>query len=256
MKFPDVERVIYQKNPLVEVVCQCVFSRIFAIDERVPAAFQQALGANYPIVETRELVIFPMNATSDSSTSKRTQYLFSTEDRRFTIALVSEFIAVSTQNYREWPEFVRHVEAALAALSHSYAEQTFTRIGLRYIDVVRREALGLGGLPWTELIRPSALGLLGEDEIKKDDLLEFNSVTALSLDEVGKAQIRTRLSPYQDDGNALVFTIDSDFFEESPVKGRDNAVRILSAFNKEAGRAFRWFITKRLHEALEPEMRG
>ena len=38
MKFPDVERVIYQKNPLVEVVCQCVFSRIFAIDERVPAA--------------------------------------------------------------------------------------------------------------------------------------------------------------------------------------------------------------------------
>jgi len=46
MKFPEVERVIYQKNPLVEVVCQCMFPRILAIDEGIPATFQQKLGCD------------------------------------------------------------------------------------------------------------------------------------------------------------------------------------------------------------------
>lgn len=251
MKFPEVERVIYANNPLVEVVCQCMFPRILAIDEGIPATFQQKLGASYPFVETREVVSFSMNVPNELTPAKRIQYLFSTEDRRFTIALGSEFIAISTADYKQWSEFVQHVEAAFTALADSYAVPIFTRIGLRYIDVVSREKLGLGDYLWKDLFRRSALGLFGEDEIKGDALLESTSLTALSLDDVGKAQIRTTFSRPSEGGD-LTFTIDSDFFEEHPVKGTDDAIGILSSFNKEAGRAFRWFISDQLHDALGP----
>ena len=252
MKFPEVERVIYEKNPLAEVVCQCMFPRVLAIDEGIPATFQREMGPNYPFVETREVVSFSMNLPGELSPAKRVHYLFSTEDRRFTVALSSEFIAISTSNYKQWAEFKTHIEAALEALAGSYAVPIFTRIGLRYIDVVSKEDLGLGDCLWKDLFRSSALGLFGEDDIKAEALLEMTSVTALALDDVGKAQIRTSFSRSLEGRKNLSFTIDSDFFEENPVKGTGDAIRVLSEFNKDAGRAFRWFITERLHDALGP----
>ena len=41
MPFKDTERVIYNKNPLIEVVCQLRFPRILTISETQPTSFQE-----------------------------------------------------------------------------------------------------------------------------------------------------------------------------------------------------------------------
>ena len=47
MAFPEVERVIYERNPLDEVICQLRFPAILKIDEP-PIAFQEQIRTRYP----------------------------------------------------------------------------------------------------------------------------------------------------------------------------------------------------------------
>src|SRR4051794_3088983 len=48
MPFPAVDRVIYERNPLVEVICQVRFPAILRIDVEPPAAFQEAIRGAFP----------------------------------------------------------------------------------------------------------------------------------------------------------------------------------------------------------------
>ncbi|QCI79894.1 TIGR04255 family protein [Hankyongella ginsenosidimutans] len=96
MEFADTGRVIYKENPLAEVVCQLSFPRILAVDDRIPAEFQDAMGADYPFVETREVVQFGLGLGVEALPSKRVHYDFKTEDRRYNVTLCSDFVAVTT----------------------------------------------------------------------------------------------------------------------------------------------------------------
>ena len=251
MQFPARERVIYDNNPLVEVVCQVRFPRILAVDDGIPAQFQMDLGSEYPFVETTEVVQFAFSAGSDPAPSKRTHYNFKTEDQNYTITLCSEFIAVSASNYKQWELFSSHADKAVNALCKNYSTPIFTRIGLRYVNKICRERLKLSE-KWTDLVRPSALGLLSEDDVPIDDLMEMSTATVLRLTNGGKVVIRTVFERDGSDSSQTNLTIDSDFFEDSPTRGPENALSKLSEFNQHSGRAFRWVISDRLHDALGP----
>ena len=51
MPFPDSERVIYQRNPLLEVICQLRFPSILRIDSEAPAVFQERVRKEYPMYQ-------------------------------------------------------------------------------------------------------------------------------------------------------------------------------------------------------------
>lgn len=254
MEFPATDRVIYETNPLTEVVCQFRFPRLLAIDEGIPAQFQKALGQAYPFVETRDVLQFQL--ATEREALKRVHYDFHTEDRLCTVTLCSEFLAVKTAEYRRWEEFEGHIRAGLAALFKSYPIQIFTRLGLRYVNIISKKSLGLDGVMWTDLIRPSALGLLAESSIPIDDFSEMTSATVLNLSGGGKATIRSYFRRNESDERGAVFSIDSDFFDDNPTRGADNAIGTISRFNRESGRVFRWLIRDQLHDALKPTDAG
>jgi uncharacterized protein (TIGR04255 family) len=74
-------------------------------------------------------------------------------------------LAVEDRAYQEWDVFSRHVAAARAAVEGLYRPAFYTRVGLRYQDVIRRQMLKEGA-EWTYVVKPMFLGLLGarEDE--------------------------------------------------------------------------------------------
>ncbi|WJI52911.1 TIGR04255 family protein [Mesorhizobium sp. C089B] len=49
--FPNSERVIYARSPLVQVICQIRFPKILRIEASPPADFQDQVRDLYPIVE-------------------------------------------------------------------------------------------------------------------------------------------------------------------------------------------------------------
>lgn len=249
MQFPKTDRVIYEKNPLAEVVCQLRFPRILAVDDRIPAHFQIILGENYPFVETKDVFQFNLG---ESSQMRRTHYDFSTSDKRYTVSLSSDSISISTNKYERWENFSSHIKHAVACLLKVYSVPIFTRVGLRYIDVISRKALSLESERWSELIQSSALGLLHENAVPIDDVIELNHTYIFKLGDIDKVMLRTGLGKTEKTGDEVIFVVDGDFFRDEPVKGLNDALSVLVDFNKSAGWAFRWIIHKRLHDALGP----
>ena len=252
MEFPERPRAVYGRNPLVEVVCQLRFPRLLLLDREVPFEFQSTIGKDFPIVDSREEVRLSISESGIGSTpmNRRQIYDFSTGDRKFTISLCSDFLAVKTNSYERWESFHRVIENSLHALTHSYDIPHFTRIGLRYINVIDKSEIGLVDASWTDLLRTPALGLLADDDIPLGDVGEQSSTTLVRLN-YGKVAVRTGLN-LSDPAEPPRFVVDSDFFFEDQVEGVERAIDILGSYNRAAGNAFRWFITDRLHRQLEP----
>ncbi len=252
MEFPHRPRAVYGRNPLVEVVCQLRFPRLLLLDREVPSEFQSTIGKEFPIVDSREEVKLSLSEGAISSTpmSRRQIYDFSTSDKNFTVSLCSDFLAVKTNNYNRWEDFHSVLKRALHALTSSYDILYFTRIGLRYVNIIDKSMIGLGDAKWSDLLRTPALGLLADDDIPLGDVGEQSSTTLIRLNE-GKVTVRTGLNFPNPEGPPR-FVVDSDFFFEDQVEGVEHAIDILGSYNRAAGNAFRWLITDRLHEHLEP----
>lgn len=59
MKLPEFDRVIYEYNPLFEVVCQLTFPPILKISHQEPVEFQDEIRFQYPLVERTQPQIPP-----------------------------------------------------------------------------------------------------------------------------------------------------------------------------------------------------
>lgn len=252
MEFPVTDRVIYDSNPLSEVVFQTRFPRMLAIDERLPIEFQSALDNGYPFVETREGLNLPAALSAEFTSLKRVHYDFLTEDRETTVTLCSEFLAITTRRYQHWGEFNRHITCAVNALMEAYDIPMFTRVGLRYVNRISRERLQLSDVRWSDLVKLTALGIVAESEIPIEDVVELQNATVLRTPNDAKVTLRTGFGKFEPTGAETVFVVDSDFFFDQTVKGKQYALELCSTFNKYAGHAFRWFITDQLHNALGP----
>src|SRR5205085_2017184 len=81
-------------------------------------------------------------------------YKFASEDNAWVVTLTKDYLAVETTRYQNWADFRDHLRAPLEVLTEIYAPVFFSRIGLRYIDVIQRTRLGLPDVPWRELLQP------------------------------------------------------------------------------------------------------
>jgi len=254
--FPESDRVIYARNPLEFVICQLRFPAILKISSGPPADFQESLRRFYPLYREippvdiatgfpPELVNVIGNLLPNQGSKT---YEFSTQDGNWQVTLTQESLALSCKRYVRWEEFRELLLSALELLLRIYEPSFFTRIGLRYRDVIARNQLGLSDVPWRDLL-------------SRELAAEFHSRVAQSIENTGH-QIVLRL---QDDvakvtlqhglGNKsgeICYIIDSDFYVNERTGARD-ATRILDYFNRQAGRLFRWCITDRLHQAMEPQ---
>ena len=251
MNFPERDRVIYKNNPLVEVVFQLRFSRILALDQSVPAGFQEALGSAYPHVSLRPTMQLDAISGQNSMQTKSPEiYDFADLGQETAISVCSEFLAVRASKYENWQVFHTHIERALSSLVQNYGTPFITRVGLRYVNVLDKAEIGLDDAKWREIIAPQVLGALGHNDTSEADFQQYFSTFALNLD-TGKVQIRCQLlaEPSQS-GNK--FVVDCDFFEEKAGMSWGELYDILPKFNASARNAFRWIVTEATHRALRP----
>jgi uncharacterized protein (TIGR04255 family) len=258
MLFPDVKRIIYNKNPLDRVICQLKFPPILRVDTELPAEFQDSVIKEFPnYSEKTELPIRISSGVQDRippeemlGPANTKNHEFSSEDGQWKINLTRTFIALSTDKYKVWEDFKQKLQIPLTALIDIYSPSHFSRIGLRYRDVIQRSALGLDNVSWTELLQPQMLGVL-DSEIS-ESVRNLESVYQIALPERENAvRVFTQLAQDKN-SNEVCYVIDSDFFKASktPI---DDVIGNLDYFNAHAFRLFRWCITERLHESMEPQ---
>src|ERR1700677_526173 len=170
--FPPVPRVLYEKSPLAEVVCQLRFPAILKIEALPPADFQERVRAALPIFDRASGL--PGNMPQMPSElvnllgGGRPSSSFSTEDKSVVASLTAESISLWTSRYGRWEEFRRLFEPCLSALIELYSPSFFSRIGLRYTDVINRSALGINNEKWTDLLSRKIHGELAVAEIEQN----------------------------------------------------------------------------------------
>lgn len=262
MPFPDKKRIIYNKNPLDQVICQLRFPPILKIDTEIPVEFQEKIRKDFPrymdMIEGQ--IEFSPKVKFGKSSEVSDQMLtlpgyknheFISEDDLWKINLTRNFVALSTKNYTRWEDFKGTFKLILDAFSEVYSPTFFTRAGLRYIDLFKRSKLGLNDEAWQELLNPHILGLLGSSDISSN-VIDFESKYEIGLND--KSSMVRLVSKYVKDknDNEICYMIDCDFFNTARIKS-DEVFKLLDYFNVRGSRLIQWLITDKLHNAMGPK---
>lgn len=264
MTFPASERIVYGRHTLNQVICQIRFPTILAIGSEPPTAFQDRVRAEYPVYQRQEMPFLPTQIADFVSSlpvrpSASVAHQFSTSDLKRSITLAPEFLAITESDYEEWPVLRRQIDAVQTTLEQIYVPAFYSRVGLRYQDVIDRDDAGVADRGWRELVNPPLTGLLGTaDAAVRDGVMEYAATTVVRLDSVHDGMVRIQyglarkadspLVPAPADAPA-VFVIDADYYTE--VRHEGGAVLgTLDNFRTEAGNLFRWAISPTLSDAL------
>ena len=181
------------------------------------------------------------------------KYNFASSNKAWTVTLSRGFIALTTKDYSTWRDFYGRFERPLDTLIKLYSPIHFTRVGLRYQNVIRRSRLGLEGVSWSELLSEHIAGIYAAPDFDRERIQGTRSVAEIQLnDDCGI--VRLNYGTVQNSSSAEVgYLLDSDFFVENIGTGdKDHVITRLAQFNQKAARLFRWCISEQLHAAMGP----
>ena len=225
MPFPQSDREVYKLNPLAQVICQLRYPAILRITAESPFEYQDAVRGEYPLYE--EKTSFPGNLPQDlpegisammsalplPGKAGSREHHFSTEDRARSISLTQEFIAVTENLYVDWKHFRSKIKSAQDLLQQIYNPAFYERVGLRYVDVLNRKAIGVPDMPWSELLDPSFIGMLSTSGLE-GDVRAIKTEAVLTVPDVqgGLVRVTHGLAATQADEEEEVYVIDADFY--------------------------------------------
>lgn len=259
--FSAEERVIFQKNQLIEVICQLRFPEILAVEAKSPADFQDAIREDYPVYRLgRELQQPRVTGTPGAFRLEEqkavTNHQFTTADGTVRVNLTSKFIALSALTYDRWESFARRLDKLLSAFIRVYSPGYFERVGLRFVNAVCRSKLDLEETPFRELFQDCYLGVLAEADIQERSVGRSSMDTELALPGGCIAKIHAGPGMVRKPGEANSkeprFIFDQDLFMKGNVPVNLSAAS-LNTLHMQADSIFRGAITRTLYEAMEPE---
>ena len=257
MPFPHVQRVVYGKNPLIEVSFQVKFPRFLTIETEPPSEFQKLVIGEFPIYEQRQVFQFSIsvgNAPERSEVHGK-MHAFQSADRNVSITLASDSLSVSCSRYDSWEDFLPHVTRALDAFYRTYRLPISTRIGLRYVNVIARDELGLSDQPWSALLQSYIAGAFLGPSLSEADFQAKTTILTARLSDGDHVLLRHGLVT-QNETKKVAYLIDSDFYnEEQRDVGLDTTLAVASRLHTNSGRLFRWCISDALHAAMDPKPR-
>lgn len=256
----EITRCKYKKSQLLEVIYQLNFPTILSIESKEISDYQDAIRKEFPKykkheVEEREFnfTISDLNLEQEITKPKsKIIHVFISEDAKWKVTLSSDYISVSTLEYQCFSDFKEHMKTSIEKFIELYKPAYFNRIAVRYIDAFSKKELGLESSDWKDLIQPHLLGLLGCNQCKKENI-ESNIIKSQLKFTDYKIRLQAGLGRiHSEEGVEIDFVEDCDCYIDKRVE--ISSIEEQYAFlHERAGEFFRNSITKKLHDAMEPE---
>lgn len=259
MKSANGKTFVYDKNQIIEVICQLRFPPILSIETDIPAQFQDTVREVFPryncIVEN-----LPVQPGAPAQTQKN--HTFVSEDGLTKLSLTKNFIALSTMRYGGWEEFAHKLDEPLGQFIRIYRPAYFERVGLRFVNGISRQKLELTHCRWNDLFQSQYLGVLDNDSIDENAVAKCVTEVEMKLDDkcslklhAGPGNIRRNIQTpngiqtIQEPETRFLF--DQDLFCGGNIKLPD-VMDTLALLHEHADRTFSEAITDTLHDAMEP----
>jgi uncharacterized protein (TIGR04255 family) len=258
MYFPESDRVIYARNPLMQVACQLRFPPILKIAQQEPFDFQDQIRAWYPLFESGKMPFPP--EISQMAQQLNLPFLgevchtFKSEDQKWQLSITKDFILLSTSAYERYEQFQGRFREVVEIFESFYQPAFYTRIGLQYQDLIVRSKLGLEDRKWSDLITEHIASELHNPEMA--DSIQAVTKNLVLCTEEGQVNFNHGLVTVKEEGASqgeIAYLLDSDFYTDQKMERDEHVWNLLSKFNQSAGKLFRWSITDVLHKALEPQ---
>ncbi|MBI3915960.1 MAG: TIGR04255 family protein [Betaproteobacteria bacterium] len=238
---PAVPSVRYKSNFIKTAVCELRFPTILELDRRAPSEFQTKIRKLYPFYEAA--VIEQVGAGAPEEILKERRYLFRSKDKRWTVTLKNFSIALETSQYVDFGDFFSRLTQILASAKDLVDADFYTRIGLRYINVVPIEDGNLDGWINRDLIGPAVNGVLGTPD-KFQSFIRGSIENGLFLIKHGlQDQTADSAAPK---GYLLDFDYASENVEHAAVEAR------IKAFNQMNFSLFSWCLGEKAKNKLGP----
>jgi uncharacterized protein (TIGR04255 family) len=259
MLFSNQECVHYEKNQLVEVICQLRFPTVLSIGANEPAEFQETIRDEFPRYTQRQEQIPPQllpNGVSGVQQTSVTNYHFISADGMWKLNLTNDFIALSTLQYEGWEDFAQRLDKPLASFIDLYRVTLFDRLGLRYVNAISRSDLNLEDQKWNQLISTPFLGLLADESVSEADTSKCTMDTEMRLQDGCMLKLHSgpgMVNKMGQTDSEAKFIFDCDMSMSGNIAG-DRIVSSLDTLHHHANKLFRSAVTDTLHNAMTPSV--
>ncbi|MEM7556621.1 MAG: TIGR04255 family protein [Cyanobacteria bacterium P01_A01_bin.84] len=259
MKLPDYERVIYEYNPLIEVTAQIRFPTILKITSQQPVDFQDSVRFEYPIFEASRNLPIPAEVSNlltqfSPNIASDLTYQFKSEDLSWQLSLDKNSITLTTNKYERYEKFIEKFKNTVAIFENIYNPSFYSRVGLRYRDLIIRSKLNIPDKKWIELIPKHIASELHTPELE-ESIINFFKNLKLQTD-FGQVNFNHGLVQVKDiekNIDELAYLLDADFFIQKKLQRGEDVWSTFDKANRTARNLFRWSITEELHTAMRPQ---
>ncbi|WP_316367690.1 TIGR04255 family protein [Candidatus Thiodiazotropha sp. CDECU1] len=235
LNVPTEQSVRYNINFIQTAVCELKFPVLLELEEKPPTEFQGALRKDFPIFKKSKTVSIHVGGSTDLPLS----YAFESRDKKWVVALKPDSLVIETTSYTEFADFRTKIDRILHLIGGMLDTEFFTRVGLRYINVIDLEDGEVDGWVNEKLIAPLIGGELGT-------LTKYVSEIHGAFSD-GRYSFRHGLDSDQLDASKIRYILDFDYYDEGI--DYNDALELLTKFNAQNFSFFKWALgEKALHK--------
>lgn len=218
LNLPDVEPVQYERNFIKNTVCELKFPIILDWENKPPASIQKELRRDYPYHD----MIYSMPPDKEVYLNLRSK------NKKWIVSIRPDAIVLETTSYMNFEDFFDRLEKVVNVVKDKIDSDFFTRVDLRYINVIDYTPDEIEGLVNQDLIAPILKNVYGT---VREYLQRVNGYT-----EYGRFNFRHGIKP-NDTPNQDYF-LDFDYFKEG-VEIQD-ALDLIKKFHEYNFKFFHW----------------
>lgn len=225
-------------NFLKQVVCEFRFPTLVDLGtQKPPVSLVKALRRDYPILDSASE--FTLSIGSPTAGTSRA-HVFRASRGGWAVSLKDSSISLETKSYPGFKTFRERIAAVVAAASEIIDSDFFTRIGLRYINVIDHPHDPVRGWINSDLVAPLLSGSFR-------GVSDYGGKLQMTADDGGcLLQHGLKVATERAGDISLNYTIDIDCYRnESPVS---EAVGLVDNLHRQAFDIFDW--------ALGPDARA
>jgi uncharacterized protein (TIGR04255 family) len=158
LSVPAVPQAHYSKNLIATAVCELRFPVMFELDDGRPSPdFARALRKDYPNYAFRKDI-----ALGEGGMAHVPGHAFSSKNKKWTIVLRNSALTLETSNYESYEDFESRLAVLIEASQKAIDSDFYTRVGLRYINLLPVNAPDVSGWVNPNLAGPLATGVYGD----------------------------------------------------------------------------------------------
>jgi uncharacterized protein (TIGR04255 family) len=155
--FREGPKRVLSKAPLVLVLAQVRFSPLMAMGDYISKIQDSLRHSGYPVNNTNQVQEISFGPQGPKS-SFNWRWEFLSKERTHSVIVNEGFAVVQTSAYTDFDDFQKRVLDAVQTISDVVGGLLVTRIGLRYVDLIRP----LEGETWERYVQEGMRGFSGK----------------------------------------------------------------------------------------------